>query len=235
MAANGTGPSASLNLTGLPTAPSSASSQHPLPPRPVSSFAAKADSIGLGGPKSEEAIQNATAAAQALAGSNRDVVLNRRAIRLANLSAAETLKAEIASLVPLKPSASSVKAAPPSTPTPPAPVPPPVVEVTEDTDEIPGLSVPEELLSAVPEPIADVVPPIEEEVKEETEESEPMKVDEVELSPQGVKRKAEAIEEEVSDEGLGSEEEAPAEAETPTPYALKVNADGTVEQEDTVK
>lgn len=237
MAANGTGPSPSLNLTGAPTAPSINPTQHPLPPKPTN-FAAKADSMGLGGPKSQEAIQNTTTATQALAGSNRDVVLNRRAIRLANLSAAETLKAEIASLVPLKPSASSTKVAPAPalapTPTPPVPL-TQTDGPSEDVDEIPGLSVPEELLSAEPAPIAEDPAPNIADAPEESAEDDTMKVDEAEALLHGIKRKIETVEEEDSDEGVGSEEEAPAGTEAATSYALKVNPDGTVEQEDTVK
>jgi len=62
----------------------------------------KADSIGMGGIKDADAINNAGTATWALGGSNHDVVANRAAIRMANLSAAETLKAELASLMPVK-------------------------------------------------------------------------------------------------------------------------------------
>ena len=48
-------------------------------------------------------MQNAPKAIQAWGGSNRDVVANRRAIRMANMSAAEVLKAELAGLSPVKP------------------------------------------------------------------------------------------------------------------------------------
>ncbi|KAG7097258.1 hypothetical protein E1B28_004624 [Marasmius oreades] len=88
----------------------SITSQSSLPQRPMSNhnFAAKADSIGLGAPQTEESLKHLPSAQQALAGSNHDVVKNRAAIRLANMSAAEVLKAEIDALVPVKRSASSI-------------------------------------------------------------------------------------------------------------------------------
>ena len=112
----------------------------------------------------------------------------------------------------------------------PAPVPPPqsTVETTEEIDEIPGLSVPVELLNApLPEPEPVVVDPVPQvdvspPAKDEADQNEAMKVDETNNATHGVKRKIEAVEEE-SDEGLGSEEDAPPDAETPAPYALKVN------------
>ncbi|KAJ7228938.1 XRN 5'-3' exonuclease N-terminus-domain-containing protein [Mycena pura] len=98
-------PAASLSLTAHPTAPSGAPVHHPLPPRP--DFAANADSMGFGAiSPAQNAAQNAPIAAQALAGSNRDVVANRRAIRMANMSAAEMLKAELSGATPVKPNAS---------------------------------------------------------------------------------------------------------------------------------
>ena len=91
---------------------------HSLPKRPpANDFAANADSIGLGAAPTEEAIQNRPAAAMAFAGSNSSIVANRRAIRLANMSAADVLKAELAGLVPVKASASKT-----SVPTPAAPL-----------------------------------------------------------------------------------------------------------------
>src|SRR5260221_13330064 len=107
----GTGPSPSLNLTADLNAP-----------RRLGDSAVKADSIGMGGIKDADAVNNAGAAAWALGGSNRDVVANRAAIRMANLSAAQTLKAEMASLMPVKSRAQPTRpiVAPP--PPPPAPV-----------------------------------------------------------------------------------------------------------------
>ena len=93
-------------MTSLPTAPTVPAPPplHPsLPKRPTYDFAANADSIGLGAKPTAESLANLSTAAQALGGSNRDVVANRRAIRLANMSAAEVLKAELAGLSPVKP------------------------------------------------------------------------------------------------------------------------------------
>ncbi|KAH9927111.1 exoribonuclease 2, partial [Epithele typhae] len=186
-----TGPSASLNLTAAPTAPSG------LPSRP--DFAAKADSIGLGGPKTAEATSYASIAAQAMGGSNRDVVANRAAIRLANLSAAETLKAQMAALVP------------------------PVVSVQPES----GAQGPPAEPSANAEPSAD---------------AEPAAADDVPMAdgsePRGMKRTIEDVEND-DDTAAGDDvpayedEEAPAGAD-PT-LAMKVNPDGTVEQDDFVK
>ena len=62
-------------------------------------------------------------------------------------------------------------------------------------------------------------------------------------SPHGVKRKLEVLEEEDAEVEetvedtveIDEEDEAPSDVEKSTQYALKVNPDGTVEQEDTVK
>ncbi|KAJ7117313.1 exoribonuclease 2 [Mycena crocata] len=97
-------PSSSLALTAPPSAPSGPPVHHPLPPRP--SFAANADSMGFGASPTVQSSQNAPIAVQALAGSNRDVVANRRAIRMANMSAAEMLKAELSGAAPVKPNLS---------------------------------------------------------------------------------------------------------------------------------
>lgn len=172
---------------------------------------------------------------QALAGSNRDVVANRRAIRMANMSAAEVLKAELAGLQPVKKSASSFT----STPTPAVPPPPPqqhievdtpppaVVATMEDDDsEIPGLG--------VNGPV-DTSPDVHMRSESSTQES-----------PQGHKRKAEEVEEEdaeldaesaeVVEVEVDDDDDAPPDVDAATAaLALKVNPDGTVEQEDTVK
>ncbi|KAJ8086306.1 5'-3' exoribonuclease 2 [Marasmius tenuissimus] len=80
-----------------------------LPQRPSSNhnFAAKADSIGLGAPQTEESLKHLHSAQQALAGSNSDVVKNRAAIRMANMSARDVLRAEMDALVPVKRSANA--------------------------------------------------------------------------------------------------------------------------------
>lgn len=196
-------------------------------------FAANADSIGLGAKPTAESVQHAPAAAQALAGSNRDVVHNRRAIRMANLSAAEVLKAELAGLSPVKSSAS--KSALPSKP---------VERQPAIVTEIPGLgsfnrnnavvpvrpvdmdtSIGESDMDAdgEPDPDAKVTHAINSETNEEADISI------------GTKRKFEegpgtGVNDVIEDVVTIEDDDEPA----ATP-ALKVNADGTVEQEDTVK
>lgn len=224
---------------------SSNSTLHPsLPQRPSSSydFSANADSIGLGAAPTPESVQNAPTAAQALAGSNRDVVANRRAIRMANMSAAEVLKAELSGLSPLKPSALS------------KPAPPPPAQSDMQVDEvadIPGLGA-HKRKNSISVPVPPPAPPY---VRPETPgESDTDADGEPDLDSKmfanetktagndegnvtdtavGTKRKFEegpgsddAIEDVVVEE---DDEDAPAVA------VLKVNSDGTVEQEDTVK
>jgi 5'-3' exoribonuclease 2 len=118
---------------------------HGLPPRP--NFPATADSIGLGVAPTPESVKQTPTAVQALAGSNRDVVANRAAIRMANMSAAEMLKAEMAGAIPLGRSKNAKPAPPP--PAAPAPVveaPPSETTATTtadsqsaEDDDIPGL------------------------------------------------------------------------------------------------
>ena len=221
---SGTGPSPSLNLTADLNAP-----------RKLGDLAAKADSIGLGGVKDADAVSNAGAAAWALGGSNRDVVANRAAIRMANLSAAETLKAELASLMPVKSRAQPQKpiSAPP--PPPAAPVEPsavPAIATAADMDiEVPGFGTgnPEALLANA-QADADAMS------VNETETSAPAETETATVA--GVKRPFEAIADTPTGEDSVGENDVEAEAETEsTTRALdyKVNADGTVEQPDTVR
>ncbi|TFY53636.1 hypothetical protein EVJ58_g9344 [Rhodofomes roseus] len=250
MAANGAGPSASLNLTATPIAPAtpptaSAPMHHPLPPKPTNS-----DSIGMGGPKDAESALHAPTAAQALAGSNRDVVANRRAIRMANMSAAEMLKAELAGLQPLKPK--STKSPPavtkPDSTTPAAsvsaPAAPPASLPTQpdmkiDEEDVPGLGAPtspefeldpaavpnSETLAQSDEMDADGIPDPSVQSEEFT-----MSVDD---GPRGRKRSIDDVEADEVPEDLGDEDED--DAPVSTSLTMKVNADGTVEQEDVVK
>ena len=250
-AANRGGPAAYLNGGGAPTAPSSAPTPGAAQPPPAkksagNDFAAKADSIGLGGPKTVETEQFAGRAAQAWAGSNHDVVANRRAIRMANMSAAEVLKAELAGLTPVKPSANSFSSA--STPAVPTPnatadgdVPPAVVanmELSDEGTDIPGLGVGPDNSNYVIESM-DV-----DEDRSENELSNGVTNGASLESPHGTKRKhevAEAEDEEVeAAEGdvtipVEEDDDDDANAAVATNYALKVNADGTVDQEDTVR
>jgi 5'-3' exoribonuclease 2 len=167
--------------------------------------------MGLGGPKTVDAAQNATAATLAFAGSNRDIVANRRAIRMANMSAAEVLKAELGGLPSPTPSSN---AADPMAKDPILSV---TSEVVEE-DEIPGLG---------GDSFMDVS--MEAETLVGTAEIEISAAAESFLS--GVKRKLEEAEDSDSTPLIPDEDEEPGKG----PLALKVNPDGTVEQEDTVK
>jgi 5'-3' exoribonuclease 2 len=207
------GPSPSLNLTTDPIPPPSFPPLHAsLPPRP--DFAARADSMGLGGPKTVDAAQNATAATLAFAGSNRDIVANRRAIRMANMSAAEVLKAELGGLQsgsPPTPSSTAV-----DSPLVKDPILPATSQAAEE-DEIPGLGG-DTFMEAS----------LETETPAGTAEIKMSSAAESFLS--GVKRKFEETEGSDSTP-IPDEDEEPGKG----PLALKVNPDGTVEQEDTVK
>lgn len=159
-------------------------------------------------------MSNAPAAAQALAGSNRDVVANRAAIRLANMSAAEVLKAELAGLVPVKSSASSVS---------PAKVQAPEFDVSDSASDfdVPGLG-------NVDPPAGDS--PLHSQSLDESMVS-------VSLS-----RKRTATDVEIEDTQIDVEEdvvvvgenESSVEEEEPS-YTLVVRADGSVEQVDNVR
>jgi 5'-3' exoribonuclease 2 len=213
----GTGPSPSLNLTADLNAP-----------RRLGDFAMKADSIGMGGIKDTDAVNNAGAAAWALGGSNRDVVANRAAIRMANLSAAETLKAELASLMPVKSRAQPPKpiVAPPPPPAAPVDFSVGPVSAVEVDIKVPGLgtSDPETLLANA--------------------HADDMSVDAVEMSSvstatevapvAGVKRPFEA-DTTVDEDYVGGDDVDAETASAQKSLAFKVNADGTVEQEDTVR
>ena len=76
---------------------------HALPPRPnFDSFEDNANRLGLGAPASPDVRATAIAA---IGGTASDWVNNRREIRMANLSAAEMLKAEMMSALPANPAA----------------------------------------------------------------------------------------------------------------------------------
>lgn len=208
------GPSPSLGLTVDHTPPAPFPSLHAsLPPRP--DFAARADSIGLGGPKTVDAAQNASTAALALGGSNRDIVANRRAIRMANMSAAEVLKAELGGTQSgSSPTPSSAGVDSPVVKDPILPI---TSEVSE-VDEIPGLGG-DSFMEAS----------LETETLNETAEIEMSAAAETFLS--GIKRKLQEAEDSDSTPAIPDEDEEPGKGA----LALNVRPDGTVEQEDTVK
>lgn len=217
-------PSAALGLTSGPTP------VHPsLPPRPTYDFAATADSIGLGAAATPESIQMKPVAAQALAGSNRDVVANIRAIRMANMSAAEMLKAELAGLQPVKSGVSSL---------PPKPAAATISAATQIAAQLP----PKPITTAT-EMTAGSLPVVE----RSTLATDDMEVDEFgrvrrpdggEDPTSGQKRKFEEgpgapeREEDVVTVEENDDEDAPPDSD---PLAYKVNSDGTVTQEDTVR
>lgn len=236
-----------MALTAPPTALASSSNViHPsLPQRPSYNFAANADSIGLGAAPTPQSIRNAPTAAQALAGSNRDVVANRRAIRMANMSAAEVLKAQLNGLSPVKPSAKDS----------PVPVskPEPMDEsnVDDDMDGVPGLGA----FSRQRDPSPSLPPPpVPQLPSSQTPGESDADADadaDAELDPDTkmLSADSEAVSGEVLDilagakrkyeEGPGSDEPAEDIEEddddhTPS-LILKVNSDGTAEQEDHVK
>ncbi|KAG6880404.1 hypothetical protein C0992_000006 [Termitomyces sp. T32_za158] len=252
-----TGPSPTLGLTVNHTNPSSSSvpPAHPsLPKRPNYDFAATADSIGLGATTTSQSLQNVPTAEQALAGSNRDVVANRRAIRMANLSAAEVLKAELSGLVPVK----SLPAKPPSPTKPVVPVATleaapmsaspiipginPVISHVDEDEEVPGFG--NHHNTAPPEPVSEhdaiiVDPKADVDVDTESDAKDLISTNGDSDHVAGVKRKFEegpAAPDESADDIVAIEEDddAPPDAPSGVP-ALKVNPDGTVEQEDTVK
>ena len=245
-----------MALTAAPAAPASGSSTpslHPsLPKRPAHDFAANADSIGLGAKQTAESVQNAPTAAQALAGSNRDVVANRRAIRMANMSAAEVLKAELSGLSPVKPSANSASKPPVTPALEPEPAKGVQTQAMNDiVDTIPGLSPVAELIPVVQKP-AESIPSQDdsadadadadgdidtEEVAVGGDVYNDQEMDDVSSILAGAKRKFEegpGDTAKIVDNDAVPIEDDDDDAAAP-PMALKVNADGTVEQADTVK
>ncbi|KAK7470943.1 5'-3' exoribonuclease 2 [Stygiomarasmius scandens] len=215
------GPSSALGLGGRP----------PIPERPTNDFAAKADSIGLGAKPTTESMQNAPAATQALAGSNHDVVANRRAIRMANMSAAEVLKAELSGLVPVKPSANAI-AKPPEPAVAPVLSEPLVISQENandvDPDEVPGLG---GLTHYNTVNMEHVEMPVDE---PETTTATPDEDGDKSLA--GIKRKFDEgpAQDEAAD-AVGEDDEEPAPEASASNLEYKVNADGTVVQEDTIK
>ncbi|KAF7969495.1 hypothetical protein HWV62_27245 [Athelia sp. TMB] len=224
---SGSGPSPMLSL-GTPT---SALSHHPLPPRP--SLVLNSDSIGFGAKPTVRSVLNASAATLALAGSNRDVVANRAAIRMAHMSAAEILKAEMAGHHSLKPSAS-----PPSKPLFPADI------TMTSADDLPGLPVSDDTEDVIMTAAAQEsdAPQAESDFRRDSNDTTHAlqvigdNTSEVDSFLAGVKRRIEEVETEIIDDCLGTEEENPNDTtSTSNSKVLKINPDGTVDQDDTVK
>jgi 5'-3' exoribonuclease 2 len=183
----------------------------------------------MGGIKDADAVSNAGAAAWALGGSNRDVVANRAAIRMANLSAAETLKAELASLVPVKSRSHPPKPIVALPPPPPAPIDfsaGPAAAADVDI-AVPGLGTGDsEAMHAntgIDDPSVNGV-----------EMSSAPAADEV-TPVAGVKRRHEALDTPADEESVGDDDVDQETDSASRSLAFTVNADGTVEQEDTIR
>jgi 5'-3' exoribonuclease 2 len=178
------------------------------------------------------------------AGSNSDVVTNRAALRLANLSAADAMRAELAGAAPLKATSRATllgdKPTPQSEPAPVQDTPPtenavtnsemevdgqnPVVQEEPSTSDKPEAAATPELVQDV-EPIEESVGTAEASVRELIASAAREVAGDAD-KPHGVKRSATDME---------KDEDAVVEEEEPVKPALRVNADGTVDQEDTVK
>jgi 5'-3' exoribonuclease 2 len=239
------GPSPALHLTTPTNIPSLPPSVHPsLPQKPSFDFASKADSIGFGAPPTAESRLNVPTATQALAGSNHDVVANRRAIRMANMSAAEMLKAELSGLSPVKPDL-SLPPKPVAAILPPNPtlnfsniIPAPMssshmsIDAQDESDEVPGLG-----MHAIVEVEKTDEAPVDDEQDAEGEPDPDMSIvsqnDGIEPLA-GAKRKHDKVEGGAED-CLGSDEDDSEDDSAAKPKTLKVNPDGTVEQYDSIK
>lgn len=267
-------PSPALQSTSAP--PSSASGPHGLPARPsFDSFESEANLLGFGSTSTTatplQPLPLSSSVSKAVGGSNRDWVANRRAIRLANMSAAEMLKAEMASLQPVKAdsrnSASLSRVTIPNSntsflnPTSPSPTPssvsalaPLVTSVTDtkssdlttnDLDLPPGLSFDNPPKMATPDPsipgISELLPDTSEQpatnAMQTIQDIEPKDESESqEANISGAKRKLdETID---NDDTFGVEEDEDDDdgaGDASVSRKLKVNADGSVDQEDTVR
>ncbi|KZS98086.1 hypothetical protein SISNIDRAFT_207132 [Sistotremastrum niveocremeum HHB9708] len=175
---------------------------------------------------------------------------------MANMTAAEALKADMSALKPLKPTngKSPSKFTTPAKPAPPPPVEPSPtqpVEEEEDSDMgIPGFGV----LPEPPMPVSTETPeadvsvdslPVAENDAEDSRMSSNGPGDEPDTSidagsnidsPRGVKRSiGEANSADESFVSAADDDDAPPSAEAATTLARVVHKDGTVEQEDTIK
>ena len=218
-AKNGSSIVPSPTVLTTPAAPTNYPVHPSLPQRPAYNFAANADSMGLGAPPTSESIQNIPAAVQALAGSNRDVVANRRAIRMANMSAGEVLKAELFGMVPTKPDLSL----PPKPSTPDINLLPTPTSALEATKMSVDAHSPNEIPGVGPHFSSEKVGIESNLIDEDFNAGE---VSDPDAPSIGVKRKHDDV-----DDG---QDDLPLEDETSS-LAMKVNPDGTVEQEDIVK
>ena len=176
---------------------------------------------------------------KALGGSNSDIVANRSAIRMANMTAAEALKAEMAGLKPLKPKKTPPKVmnlVTPNVPTSPVQPPPdaPFASASNSASCIPGLDMADEPLDSegikpeIGTPMEPNTGPSDTTASQEQEQAVPNH------SLVGLKRKLEEVDNLTPDgSNTPAEDDEPVEA-IPAKKRV-VHADGTVETEDTVK
>lgn len=211
---------------------------------------------------------------KALSGSNADVVNNRAAIRMANMSAAESLKAELAAKIPLGrkpvPRINAERTVSDSAPTLLSPIAPPptqldtpkegeplstlddssnlaLANLVSDTTQTP-LSLPEEHETVG----IDLAPTTELDISnsdpigitaphgEQSSEGDTMDTSsdsEQPISSRGVKRKMVDVDEAAEDTEVDSAafDDVDGDQTDISAVARKVNPDGTVEQEDTVR
>jgi 5'-3' exoribonuclease 2 len=173
---------------------------------------------------------------KALGGSNSDIVANRSAIRMANMTAAEALKAELASLKPLKPKANASKPAP-TTMAPPPPLTTASTAIADDGG-IPGLEVIEEPVASGPtDPEPPLTPTTDTINSPDLSASASVAVDSSATSPSsiGVKRKLDEIDNSSLSGVVTPLDEEEDSQETAPVKTRIVHADGTVESEDTVR
>lgn len=232
--------SASLQLTANPTAPSNPPVsvpappiRHALPPRPnFDSFETSATTLGLGSvAPTVNPVGNQAAAMSGITGTAHDWVTNRRAIRMANMSAAEMLKAEMMSASPVA-SKSAHSAGASASP------PPTISPAREATPATPINNAAPQAGNAIsndenPIATAEVSRTIVGSVSSASVEPE---------SPQGTKRKHDDLDKDAEGDVVDDTFEIEPEEDDDAPGDVavaavqrKVNSDGTVEQEDTVK
>lgn len=282
-------PSPALQLSAAPAAPGPRVA-HALPPRPnFDSFESSATALGFGAAVSPKGGPDPTSSAiTGITGSDHDWVANRRAIRMANMSAAEMIKAEMMSAMPVSMKPGARKKTPPPVP---APIAPPAVlegstvtaqesssavadsgfgagaiiqEIRTDvvmsaesngvgalsTEESPaptnGDIVLRDAEGASHANGADAIPGLSQgsaDVPQDAAElfssNEDVVIGTTDESPRGTKRKIDEVEEEADPLGTfeadDAEEDAEASQDISTAVIRKVNADGTVDQEDTVR
>ena len=220
--------------------------RHALPPRPTfDSFESTANAFGFGttSPTVQDTAANKAAAITGITGSAHDWVANRRAFRMANMSAAEMLKAEMMAATPIskpppRPSTTAQPIASPMAETPPVSLPTP----PQILDALPSVlpTIPSAALPPVQNDTEGVKAP--DNASTTTSVTTTTIVETEPMSPHGTKRKHEEVEKESGGDDVAEEtfevdpeDDDDAPSDTSITNKRKVNNDGTVEQEDTVK